>query len=117
LLIRLALWSLVFARFHWCLGVNGPKFGPKFWLPPVDGLDVRSIGRSPAVLLLFGEHVLKALKDNENSFAFKLLERLHEALHVDGAKLMERNKTRATLKAASGTPRVRTAARLSWARR
>ena len=46
-----------------------------------------------AVLLLFGEHVLKALKDNENGFAFKFLERLHEALHVDGAKLMERNET------------------------
>jgi hypothetical protein len=30
LLIRLALWSLVFPGFGWCLGVNGPKFGPKF---------------------------------------------------------------------------------------
>jgi hypothetical protein len=34
--------------------------------------------------------------DNENGFAFKFLERLHEALHVDGAKLMERNGTHAT---------------------
>jgi hypothetical protein len=34
-----------------------------------------------------------ALKDNENVIAFKFLERLHEALHVDGAKLMERNET------------------------
>ena len=49
---------------------------------------------------MFGEHVLKALKDNENGIAFKFLERLHEALHVDGAKLMERNEPRATLKAA-----------------
>ena len=62
----------------------------------VDGLDVPSA----VVLVLFGEHVPNALKDNENSFAFNLLERLHDALHVDGAKLMERNETRATLKAA-----------------
>ncbi|MNC90276.1 hypothetical protein D3C83_63550 [compost metagenome] len=26
--------------FRSCLGVNGPKSGPKSWLLPVDGLDV-----------------------------------------------------------------------------
>jgi hypothetical protein len=30
LLSLLALWALVFPGFRWCLGVNGPKFGPKF---------------------------------------------------------------------------------------
>jgi hypothetical protein len=33
LLIRLALWSLVFRGFQWCLGVNGPRFGPNFFEP------------------------------------------------------------------------------------
>ena len=33
LLSLLAFWSLVFVGVPWCLGVNGPKFGPKFsWI-------------------------------------------------------------------------------------
>jgi hypothetical protein len=29
LLILFALWSVLFLGVPWCLGVNGPKFGPK----------------------------------------------------------------------------------------
>lgn len=30
LLVFLALWCVLFLGFPWCLGVNGPNFGPKF---------------------------------------------------------------------------------------
>ena len=34
LLSLLALWYLAFLGFPWCLGVNGPKSGPKFQAAP-----------------------------------------------------------------------------------
>ena len=45
LLIRLALWSLVFPGFRWCLGVNGPKFGPNFFEPAAYLADRRRVIR------------------------------------------------------------------------
>jgi hypothetical protein len=33
LLAGLVFWYLVLAGFPWCLGVTGPKFGPKFGTP------------------------------------------------------------------------------------
>jgi hypothetical protein len=56
---------------------------------------------------LFGEHVLKAFQDRDNDWAIELAKRLHEALHIDGAKLIERNEAREALKATSRTPRIR----------
>lgn len=70
-------------------------------------LEVRADVRSEP---LFGEHVLKALQYRNNSWALELAERLHQALHIDSAKLIERNDTRAALKAASRAPRIRASA-------
>jgi hypothetical protein len=61
-----------------------------------------------------GEHVLQAFEDRENRLSLKLPKRLHEALHINRPKLIERHEACAALKTASRTPRVRTSASCHW---
>jgi hypothetical protein len=72
---------------------------------------VRRLG-SPAAArnLLLREQLLQTFEDREHGPFLKLPEGLRETLHINRPELIERHKTRATLKSAARSPRVRASA-------